>query len=145
MLSCCSCLPSLCGFPVLADSRYFQDDAFVNYLRYLLYWKEPRYAKYLIYPQCLHFLELLQDPLFRSYCANQSHVDFIAHQVANHWKFYRNNRLETAAAAAAAAMASTTTTNPAGGLLPSTSNGNLANPITISSSTTTTRLPTSPS
>lgn len=32
---------------VLAQRGYFKDKAFVNYLKYLLYWKEPEYAKYL--------------------------------------------------------------------------------------------------
>lgn len=37
---------SLC-LSVLAQRGYFKDKAFVNYLKYLLYWKEPEYAKYL--------------------------------------------------------------------------------------------------
>ena len=44
---------------------YFDDSAFVNYLTYLGYWKLPQYAKYLKYPQCLMFLELLQHDSFR--------------------------------------------------------------------------------
>jgi mediator of RNA polymerase II transcription subunit 31 len=34
-------------YKVLAQSRYFEDDAFVNYLKYLQYWKNPEYAIYL--------------------------------------------------------------------------------------------------
>uniref|UniRef100_A0A182MA23 Mediator of RNA polymerase II transcription subunit 31 n=1 Tax=Anopheles culicifacies TaxID=139723 RepID=A0A182MA23_9DIPT len=44
---------------------YFKDAAFVNYLKYLLYWKEPEYAKYLKFPMCLYFLDLLQYEHFR--------------------------------------------------------------------------------
>lgn len=33
----------------LAQRRVFQDKAFVNYLKYLLYWKRPEYAKYIVY------------------------------------------------------------------------------------------------
>lgn len=30
----------------LAQRRYFDDPAFVNYLTYLQYWRRPEYAKY---------------------------------------------------------------------------------------------------
>ena len=32
---------------VLAQRGYFREKPFVNYLKYLLYWKEPEYAKFL--------------------------------------------------------------------------------------------------
>lgn len=32
---------------VLAQNGYFKDQAFINYLKYLQYWKEPEYAKFL--------------------------------------------------------------------------------------------------
>lgn len=32
---------------VLAQRGYFKDQAFINYLKYLQYWKEPEYAKFL--------------------------------------------------------------------------------------------------
>jgi len=32
---------------VLAQRGYFKDTKFANYLKYLQYWKEPGYAKYL--------------------------------------------------------------------------------------------------
>lgn len=38
---------------------------FLNYLRYLEYWRRPEYAKYLVYPNCLHVLTLLREPRFR--------------------------------------------------------------------------------
>lgn len=49
----------------LSRARYFEQEAFLNYLKYLQYWKEPRYARHLLYPQCLYFLDLLQDARFR--------------------------------------------------------------------------------
>jgi hypothetical protein len=33
----------------LAQNRYFDDEAFVGYLKYLLYWKRPEYAKFIVY------------------------------------------------------------------------------------------------
>ncbi|XP_028643098.1 mediator of RNA polymerase II transcription subunit 31 isoform X3 [Grammomys surdaster] len=41
----CLANPNYLNF--LAQRGYFKDKAFVNYLKYLLYWKEPEYAKYL--------------------------------------------------------------------------------------------------
>lgn len=34
-------------FPVLAQRGYLRERPFINYLKYLLYWKEPDYAKFL--------------------------------------------------------------------------------------------------
>lgn len=34
-------------FSVLAQRGYFKEQNFINYLKYLQYWKEPDYAKYL--------------------------------------------------------------------------------------------------
>jgi mediator of RNA polymerase II transcription subunit 31 len=63
---------------VLAQARYFQDQGFIQYLKYLTYWQRPEFAKYLVYlpsmfltnisdryPHCLQFLKLLQDEHFR--------------------------------------------------------------------------------
>lgn len=33
---------------VLAINRYFDNPAFLNYLQYLKYWKQPQYAKYIV-------------------------------------------------------------------------------------------------
>jgi len=44
----------------LASQGYFKRDEFKNYLKYLLYWKQPDYIKFIKFPQCLYFLDLLQ-------------------------------------------------------------------------------------
>ena len=44
------------------------------------------------YPQCLHFLELLQDERFRKLLADPRAIDFIHTQQFYHWRFYRANR-----------------------------------------------------
>ncbi|KAK9356471.1 SOH1-domain-containing protein [Lipomyces doorenjongii] len=49
----------------LAQNSYLEDERFINYLEYLDYWRKPEYVKYLIYPNCLHVLTLLKQPLFR--------------------------------------------------------------------------------
>ena len=38
---------------------YFNDQSFVNYLKYLKYWGTPEYIKYIKFPICLYFLDLL--------------------------------------------------------------------------------------
>eukprot|EP00128_Syssomonas_multiformis_P011238 Colp12_sorted_trinity150504_noHs@10551 len=84
------------SFPKYLNSqqRYFQDAAFVNYLKYLLYWKQPDYARFIKYPHCLAFLDLLQDENFRKELANGRFTDFIHEQQFYHWQYYFNNRMD---------------------------------------------------
>ena len=40
-----------CGSPLpagLAQSRHFEDAAFLNYLQYLGYWRQPQYARFIM-------------------------------------------------------------------------------------------------
>lgn len=46
----------------LATSGTLYQESFLDFLRYLRYWKRPEYAKYLSYPNCLYFLDLLVPP-----------------------------------------------------------------------------------
>ncbi|CAI5795162.1 mediator of RNA polymerase II transcription subunit 31 [Podarcis lilfordi] len=78
---------------ILAQRGFFKDKAFVNYLKYLLYWKEPEYAKYLKYPQCLHMLELLQYEHFRKELVNAQCAKFIDEQQILHWQHYSRKRM----------------------------------------------------
>jgi len=45
----------------LATYEYLEDDEFLRYLKYLKYWREPRYLAFIEYPECLHFLDRLND------------------------------------------------------------------------------------
>ncbi|KAK0417258.1 hypothetical protein QR680_012910 [Steinernema hermaphroditum] len=76
----------------LAQRGYFQEDYFVNYLKYLLYWKKPEYIRALKYPQCLHFLEALQSPQFREALASSSAAKFIEDQQILQWQYYVRKR-----------------------------------------------------
>uniref|UniRef100_A0A914WHZ8 DNA ligase n=1 Tax=Plectus sambesii TaxID=2011161 RepID=A0A914WHZ8_9BILA len=58
----------------LAQRGYFKADYFINYLKYLLYWKRPEYARALKYPQCLFFLDLLQEAEFREAMASTANA-----------------------------------------------------------------------
>ena len=65
----CLANPNYLNF--LAQRGYFKDKSFVNYLKYLhSYWTKPAYVKFLKYPLCLHFLELLQHEEFRKEIIN---------------------------------------------------------------------------
>lgn len=65
----CLANPNYLNF--LAQRGYFKERNFINYLKYLhSYWTKPAYVKYLKYPLCLHFLELLQHEEFRKEIVN---------------------------------------------------------------------------
>ncbi|XP_050732705.1 mediator of RNA polymerase II transcription subunit 31-like isoform X3 [Eriocheir sinensis] len=78
----------------LAQRGYFKDQAFINYLKYLQYWKEPEYAKFLKYPMCLYFLDLLQYENFRKEIVNGQCCKFIDDQTVLHWQHYSRKRMK---------------------------------------------------
>ncbi|KAG0597348.1 hypothetical protein M758_UG330600 [Ceratodon purpureus] len=78
----------------LAQNRYFDDEAFVGYLKYLLYWKQPEYAKYIMYPHAFFFLDMLQSANFRAAMAHPANKEIAHRQQYYFWKHYRNNRLK---------------------------------------------------
>ncbi len=49
----------------LVAKKYFEEEAFLSYLQYLRYWKEPEYLRLLKVPQCLDTLDMLLDPNVR--------------------------------------------------------------------------------
>ena len=62
----------------LAQNRYFQDASFVEFLRYLQYFKEPKYLRHLIFPTCLTFLDqLIDNAHFRQDLLSPAFVDHI--------------------------------------------------------------------
>ncbi|PHT66838.1 Mediator of RNA polymerase II transcription subunit 31 [Capsicum annuum] len=85
-------VPSPCAY--LAQNRYFEDEAFIGYLKYLQYWQRPEYIKFIMYPHCLFFLELLQNPAFRNAMAHPANKEVAHRQQFYFWKNYRNNRLK---------------------------------------------------
>jgi mediator of RNA polymerase II transcription subunit 31 len=66
----------------------FSDPTFIDYLRYLRYWKKPEYAKYITYPHCLYFLDLLCDnETFRNELRNQPFRNFVHEQQFYNWQY----------------------------------------------------------
>ncbi|KNA19186.1 hypothetical protein SOVF_063710 [Spinacia oleracea] len=88
------CLSNPTYIHYLAQNRYFEDEAFVGYLNYLQYWQRPEYLKFIMYPHCLYFLELLQNANFRNAMAHPGNKELAHRQQFYFWKNYRNNRLK---------------------------------------------------
>lgn len=78
----------------LAQRNYFGDPNFINFLKYLLYWCRPEYAKFIRYPQALQFLKYLQDPDFRKYITNFNNILHIEGIQYKYWEVYQRNRLD---------------------------------------------------
>lgn len=76
----------------LAQRGYFRNQTFLNYLKYLMYWKEPDYVKYIMYPQCLSLLELLQHVQFLKEIVNAQCSKFIDEQLLLIWSTYKKKR-----------------------------------------------------
>ena len=69
----------------LAQRGYFKEASFVNYLSYLRYWSKPEYVKFIKFPVCLHFLELLQHEAFRKEIANGAvRISFFLADIRNY-------------------------------------------------------------
>ncbi|GAA5949182.1 hypothetical protein JCM10213_008235 [Rhodosporidiobolus nylandii] len=56
------CLANPFYLQSLAQQGLLESEPFLNYLTYLLYFRQPRYSRFLQYPQCLHHLSLLTAP-----------------------------------------------------------------------------------
>ncbi|KAF9793393.1 SOH1-domain-containing protein [Thelephora terrestris] len=73
----------------LAQQGILNQPAFVNYLQYLLYWKEKEYARFVQYPHALHHLELLQHAQFRSEISKDEWREFLNQKQFHHWRTWR--------------------------------------------------------
>jgi mediator of RNA polymerase II transcription subunit 31 len=88
------CLANPDYLDYLSKQHFFADTAFINYLKYLLYWTTPEYSKFVRFPQCLHFLRLLQDRDFRLHLANPNTIEEIKAQQDRFFEGYRRHRLD---------------------------------------------------
>lgn len=71
---------------------FCKEAAFVNYLKYLMYWKRPEYAKFLANPICLTILTMMQEETFRASLSDPKMIDNIYFKQANFILFYDANR-----------------------------------------------------
>uniref|UniRef100_A0A0K0FV40 Mediator of RNA polymerase II transcription subunit 31 n=1 Tax=Strongyloides venezuelensis TaxID=75913 RepID=A0A0K0FV40_STRVS len=84
--------PHYCNF--LAQKGYFKEEYFINYLKYLQYFKQPEYAKTIVYPHCLFMLDCLQHKEFREAIGNINHAKYIENQQMLQWQYYYRKRNE---------------------------------------------------
>ncbi|KAH3687403.1 hypothetical protein WICPIJ_001616 [Wickerhamomyces pijperi] len=71
----------------LAQNRHLEDPKFINYLRYLTYWKKPEYSRHLVYPNCLHILDLLlESKSFRQRIMRVDAMGLIMNEMVERWK-----------------------------------------------------------
>ncbi|KAK7685202.1 hypothetical protein QCA50_011565 [Cerrena zonata] len=73
----------------LAQQGILNQPAFVNFLKYLLYWKEKDYARFILYPHALHHLELLQHAKFRTEIAKDEWREALNQKQFDHWRTWR--------------------------------------------------------
>ncbi|CAE6529345.1 unnamed protein product [Rhizoctonia solani] len=74
----------------LASEGLLEDQAFINYIQYLQYWRKSEYARFIVYPHCLHFLELLQHEQFRNELKNPVTRMRLEHYQFEHWRTWRS-------------------------------------------------------
>jgi len=90
-------LPAAAAAHTAAERRacvqgYLLDGKFIRYLDYLHYWKQPQYSKFLVYPHCLRFLDLLQHEEIRKRLTEDRtfHLQ-LADQQFYHWLYRRRH------------------------------------------------------
>lgn len=70
----------------LAKNKYFDQPEFINYLKYLQYWNEPRYKRLLLFPQCLEFLNaIIHNEHFRKEVNFPQFIAFVHQQQGAIW------------------------------------------------------------
>ncbi|KAI0033452.1 SOH1-domain-containing protein [Vararia minispora EC-137] len=77
----------------LAHQGFLSQPVFVNYLRYLQYWKSKEYARFILYPHALHHLDLLQDEQFRKDIAKEEWRDSLNQKQYEHWRTWKVTKL----------------------------------------------------
>ena len=85
------CLANPFYLKYLSNNGYFDDENFVNYLQYLLYFKRAEYMKYITFERSIIFLELLQYKEFRQKLKDPNYEILLENFITNDWL----NRNET--------------------------------------------------
>jgi mediator of RNA polymerase II transcription subunit 31 len=86
------CLASPAYLHHLATTGILGETSFIEFLKYLQYWKQPEYVRLLQYPHCLFFLDLLiNNTVFRRELANVSFRNFIHEQQFYNWQHRARN------------------------------------------------------
>ncbi|ORY31787.1 SOH1-domain-containing protein [Naematelia encephala] len=83
------CLANPLYLQELFVQKYFAQKEFLNYLKYLEYWREPEYVQFITYPTCLVFLTLLQSESFRARLADPGFVTELCRIGQRHHETWR--------------------------------------------------------
>ncbi|KAE9408612.1 SOH1 family protein [Gymnopus androsaceus JB14] len=75
----------------LAQQNILEQPAFINFLKYLLYFKDKDYARFIHYPHALHHLELLQHVQFRTAMKKDEMLrEYLNQQQFDHWRTWKD-------------------------------------------------------
>ena len=80
------CLVRLDYIEDLYKKGYFYQPSFRRFLKYMLYWTRPEYARYVIFPQSLHNLKLLQDDSFINLLGSHERCNNLEYYHCNLWQ-----------------------------------------------------------
>ena len=88
------CLSNPYYLKYLSNMGYFDDDNFINYLQYLLYFRKAEYMKYITYERCILFLELLQFKEFRQKFKENDYEKYLDNFLYDDWinRNYKTNQ-----------------------------------------------------
>ncbi|KAJ2455266.1 suppressor of hpr1 [Coemansia sp. RSA 2336] len=81
------CLANPRYITMIGQQGYFDKPEFINYLKYLKYWQRPEYARFVVYPHALAFLDLLQNKTFREEMKKVDEADRIHELQYHHWRW----------------------------------------------------------
>lgn len=70
----------------LLQNNYLSDERFLLYLKYLEYWKNPKFSQYIVYPNCLHILTLLKNKQFRKNIRNENFRNTLMNDMVQRWQ-----------------------------------------------------------
>ncbi|CAN8066317.1 unnamed protein product [Agarophyton chilense] len=84
------CLANPAYLNFLAQNEYLDSEQFIAYLKYLEYWRKPQYARFIVFPQALYFLRLLQQPPFREALKRADYSLMLHQQQGFNWQFEKS-------------------------------------------------------
>ncbi|ELA42350.1 uncharacterized protein VICG_00448 [Vittaforma corneae ATCC 50505] len=71
----------------LHNERYFERSDFREYLRYLEYFKDTKYSKFLMYPQCIAILDILNSEKAFDFLSNDKFYSKLDESQQQMWRF----------------------------------------------------------
>ncbi|GMK59189.1 hypothetical protein CspeluHIS016_0702040 [Cutaneotrichosporon spelunceum] len=83
------CLANPLYLHELHVQKYFEDPAFLEYLKYLEYWRKPEYVRFIVYPTCLVYLTLLKEKGFRDAMSDLGYVHTLIQKANRHHETWR--------------------------------------------------------